>query len=568
MSTRSLQSQNAKAVLMSSGPVRQRSRQACLPCRRRKRKCDGKFPCNVCQGYDYECEYDNSGQATSQKRSTPSDNHLPPRGKVARVSHQQDIPTLSTSSSKFSDVLEPSKPRHMGKHSAVAFPLYVGLEFQATKLPRLHSFAYHAGIREEPPCAVFFKIVERIQWNTARALIDDYAAIIHPVFGFLDMNHVSTLCEKHWHGQTQNMVFEALICGMMGLASLFKGTLDQETETWLILHAKEILEDSSISRFPCLEQISAWILRVIYVRSTGRPHTAWLCSCNIIHLLEATGLHHVSEFIIQTTGHTVPNPEMSKNVTRLVQVAICLHTFIAFEYGRSVMVFNRQSLESLRSSYGHSDLTMQFCGLIATVPKNQGTEDSSVSIQELSSVLENLTAITVDHDFLTLIRADLALGIYRRLRFMDSNFHQSQNDRVIAVCLAALSAARRLASDTQPWWNIVGTVFQFACALLVMDTPDSFEKLPETMDTLEFIVDCFKTHLAKEALSTARQLVQASLDKKRKGVATLERIIGLDMPDVTVNSPPRNIAALSPPLTSQFPVDLDYLWTMDSNMSI
>ncbi|KAJ5777909.1 hypothetical protein N7520_001155 [Penicillium odoratum] len=554
------------------GPMRQRSRQACLPCRRRKRKCDGKNPCNVCKGYDYECEYDARAPSTAFKRSAPLDgSSSQSSAKMTRLTPLSATSNQSTDSSILPGVIEPSRPRYVGRYSCIAFPLYVGLEVQAMKLPRLHSFAYHTGVRKEPPCTVSHKIAGEIPWNTVRSLIDIYTAVIHPVFGFLDMGRIYMLCEKHWHGQPQGLAFEALICGILGLASLFKSPLHEDTESWIILHAKDILEDDVISRFPTLEIIAAWILRTIYIRCTGRPHVAWLCSCSIMHLVEAAGLHHAPEFIMQAIGNDAPNPETSDIIHRTAQVANCVHVLIAFEYGRSIMSLNRQILENYNSTSrgGAGDFTSQLCSLVATIPTNQITDDPEVLIQELLSALDKLSDTKVDHDFLVLLRADLALGIYRRLRVMDPGLRQGQDDRIIAVGTAALSAARRLASQGHPWWNVVGTVFQFACSLLVIDTDASFEKLSETMDVLELIVDHFNTHLAKEALSTARQLVKASLNKKRKGIEALERIVGPSAPDPgTEEHLLQDTTSLSPSLAAQLPLDLDYLWAMDFQLPL
>jgi hypothetical protein len=219
-----------------------------------------------------------------------------------------------------------------------------------------------------------------------------------------------------------------------------------------MLHAKEILEDCSISRFPSLEQIAAWILRAIYIRCTGRPHVAWLTSCTIMHLIEATGLHHASEFMSQTTGSVAPSPEISSTVIRTAQVATCLHIVIAFEYGRSIMTVNRQTLEQPLPAIREDDLTHQLCGLVLALPVTQITGDSAGMAEVLSAALEQVVNAPVSHDFLRLLRADLALGVYRRLRIMDSKSQQMHNDRVITVGTAALPAARRLVSQGQPWW--------------------------------------------------------------------------------------------------------------------
>ncbi|KAJ5679644.1 C6 transcription factor [Penicillium macrosclerotiorum] len=562
------------ADLTAPGPVRQRSRQACLPCRQRKRKCDGKLPCNVCQGYDYECEYENGPSKVSSKRALSSEGSPSQSAtKMARVTPSQGISKPSTNSTILPGVVEPSKARYVGRYSSVAFPLYVGLEVQATKLPRLHSFAYHAGIRKEPPCAVSRKLVDKVPWNTARSLIEVYTAMLHPIFGFLDIHLLYTQCEEHWHGQPHDMVFEAMVSGVLALASLFNGDLDQEMEMWLTLHAKEILEDCAISRYPSLEQIAAWILRTIYIRCTGRPHVTWLSSCTIMHLVEAIGLHHAAEHVMQTTGNVVPTPAVPNTVTRTAQVAHCLHVLIAFEYGRSTMATGRQNLEVIEHITGGSDLTPQLCSLVACVPINlvPGADVSFIA-DELISALEAITDINVDHDFLILLRADLALGIYRHLRVMDINIRHEQKDRVVSAGMHALPAARRLASQHQPWWNVIGTVFQFTCALLVLDTVSTCEKLVEAMDTLELIVDRLNSHLAKEALSTARQLVRASLDKKRKGVHYLEQIVG-PVPPVTAPGEiephiSQDGASLSPSFAPQLPLDFESLWAMEFQLPL
>lgn len=552
------------------GPVRQRSKQACLPCRRRKRKCDGNLPCSICKGYGYECEFGNGIQPTNLKRPGPSDGSPQPR-KATRLADPQEPPKQRTESSFLPGILEPSKARYVGRYSSIVFPLYVGLEVQATKIPRLHSFAYHTGIRKEPPCEVNCEAAHKISWNTARSLLEVYTATVHSVFGFLDMKQTYMLCEKHWHGESQGMTFEALISGVIATASLFSGTLDQDTEMWFILHQKEILEDCVISRFPSLEQIAAWTLRTIYMRCTARPHVTWLSSCTVMHLVEAAGLHHASEFVTQTTGNATPSTEMFNIVNRTAQVATCLHILIAFEYGRSIITLNGHILENIQSTAGENDLTFQLCSLVAAVPTIQ-SEDTLSMMEELFASLDTITDMTIDHDFLLLLRADLALGLYRRLRVMDSKLQQGHNDRVIAAGTAALPAARRLASQNQPWWNVIGTAFQFACALLVMDTPTSCETLVETMDTLEMIVDHLNTHLAKEALSTARQLVRASLDKKKRGVESLERIVRGASLDPVIDEAndhlQRDIAAMSPSLAAQVPLNLDHLWAMEFQLPL
>ena len=464
-------------------------------------------------------------------------------------------------------VIESPKPRYVGRSSLIAFPLYVGLEVQATKLPRLHSFAYHTGIRSEPSSVVTHKLADRISWNTARSLIEVYSAVIHPIFRFFDMDIIYKLCERHWHGQPQDIVVEAMTCGIIGLASLFSNILTEEIEMWVISHAKEILEDSIVSRYPSLEMVAAWILRTIYVRCTGRPHVTWMCSCSLMHLVEATGLHQASEFIMQAAENATPSPEIADTVNRTVHVAHSVHILIAFEYGRSMTAFSHQALEPVTPAARGTDLTPQLCELVRAIPTNQIIDGPLSMAQQLHAALEKLTNVRVDHDFLTLVRADLVLSIYRKLRVLESGFSQKANEQVIAAGVAALSAARRLASQDQPWWNVIGAVFQFTCALLAMDTPESYETLSETVDSLEFLVGRFNTHLAKEALSTAKHLVRASLERKRKGVATLERIVrevSLGDSDEADGRWSPGFGLLVPSLNASLSVDMEDPWGLEA----
>ncbi|PWY85043.1 putative C6 transcription factor [Aspergillus heteromorphus CBS 117.55] len=552
------------------GQERQRSRQACVPCRQRKRKCDGKLPCSTCTGYGYTCDFKDVAEQNSAKRSAESEGYSPRVAKAVRVSAEpHDSPAVP--SAQQHGVLEPSKQRYVGRQSSVAFPLFVGLDVQATNPPRLHSFAYNAGIRREPGYSVNFQVAEYISWDTVKSLIDVYMSAIHPVFKFLDEGQLYQRGEEHWNGQRQGSNFEAVISGVIALGSLFKGALGQEREMRVVRHAKDILEDYDVGRSPCIEQVSAWILRTIYVRATSRPHISWLCSCTMMHLVEATGLHHEPDAMILPPSKTGPDSTGARpdTVKRIAQVAECLHVLIAYDYGRSVMNISIHSQEPVRFLMSDADFTPQLCQLIQSMPVGQMFRDSAVGSQQLVLALEKVTSVHVDHDFLMLVRTDLAFCLYRRLRLGDSRLQQEQQDLVISTGMAALGAANRLADQNWPWWNVLGTVFQFVCVLLAMDTPASLVKLPESVKALETISGYLNTHLATEALATARQLIRASMDKKRKGLTCLERALGDNNTESLTNTAAYAPAPIdgafdpfSQSLQSPF-LDLDFLLDMD-----
>ncbi|CAG8020542.1 unnamed protein product [Penicillium salamii] len=547
--------------------VRQRSARACLNCRQRKRKCDGKHPCNTCVGYGYDCNYDAAQAASSNKKRQFEGEPAPTQAaKAARIS-SEPLGVRQNASSAPSGILDSAKSRYVGRYSCVAFPLCVGLELQAAKPPRLHSFAYHLGARKEPDSTVRLQLTKRISWNTIRSQLDFFFTTIHPVFGFLDKILLYERCEKHWHGQPQSPDFEAIVSGVAALTSLFSGSLDGDKEMWLALHAKEILEDPFVSRFPSIDQVAAWILRTLYLRATTRPHVAWICSCTLMHLVEATGLHQAPQSLILATrkGLEDSSSELSDALQRTAWVAHCLHVIIAYEYGRSVMNLEIPAQKSLPLSTGVDDFTPQLCSLVDAVPLSTKAPDTSVAIHELSSSLIHLAEISVGHDFLILVRADLGFSVYRRLRLLKSNLKESLLNEVITMGMSALPAARTLVSQIRPWWNVISTVFQFVCVLLVIDTQATVKHLPEAMDTLEMIVDVLDTHLAKEAITTARNLVRASLEKRRKGIETLERVLGPSSPAPAGNDnrPEEEPELVSPYSYPQQSSDFDFLLNMD-----
>ncbi|KAK9350308.1 hypothetical protein V1523DRAFT_96961 [Lipomyces doorenjongii] len=46
-----------------------------------------------------------------------------------------------------------------------------------------------------------------------------------------------------------------------------------------------------MSGIPFLDIITGWALRLAYLRLTASPHTAWMASCSLLHMIEAAGLH-------------------------------------------------------------------------------------------------------------------------------------------------------------------------------------------------------------------------------------------------------------------------------------
>ncbi|EED22231.1 C6 transcription factor, putative [Talaromyces stipitatus ATCC 10500] len=547
-----------------SGHMRQRSRYACGPCRHRKRKCDGKFPCSTCTGYGYECNYSRAGgvqpetnttnisgsavQTSSQtgpvsaKRRSSATGLDEDEASVSSATRRKSKPALG--SRGFGDeiaslnkdrkppapntngLMLPSKCRYIGQHSSVAFPQWLGKSLQSRSPPRVHSFGYNTGIRNELPYSVSTHIQELITWTEAHDSLDVYATVIDPVFGFVDMEDLRRKSHDHWNGKDQGSYFEALISGVIGLASLFSKVLCEGRELKVIRHAKDILDDPFTARYPRLATIQAWVLRVIYIRSTSRPGTAWLYSCIMMHLCEAIGVYRERE-ADEVTDENYSLAGFRDICARVMMVARCLHIIISYEHGRSTVDVG-PVLEHNIVKRGTEDLTLQLHALVNNIPADNTRQDHPTRRQELSIALTTLISIPISHEFFNLIKADLCFCIYRRLRLLDLGIKQEQLTQIIQAGKTALPASRILILRNHPWWNTLGTVFQFICVLLAIDSSESLATIPEAMETLTTIAKHLKTHLADEALGTARLLVRSMTDKKRREAAILDKTTNPD----------------------------------------
>jgi hypothetical protein len=140
-------------------------------------------------------------------------------------------------------------------------------------------------------------------------------------------------------------------------------------------------------------------------------------------------------------------------------------------------------------------------------------------------MLDQVSSAPAEHDFIVLTRTELALCIYRRLHYFGHTLTDDKVNQMIEVGVPALQAARRLAALRHPWWNILGTVFHFICVLLSMNSSSSLERVPEAVRTLEHLAQQLNTHMAREAVQTAKDLVKAALDQRRKGTQSLENAL-------------------------------------------
>ncbi|KAE8451163.1 hypothetical protein EG329_004835 [Mollisiaceae sp. DMI_Dod_QoI] len=493
---------------------RQRARKACLPCRQRKRKCDVQFPCSMCTTYGYVCQYsqdDGPSAPFAEKPGSSSSAAGPSMAAERRVpintssskQKQPDRDETSPLSPSDRGILDPATTRYMGLHSVMAFPRSLGLDFQSANPPRLHSFAWNCGIRPEEEPEAHVDLRSLISREDFKIYSDVYFETCHPSFGILDKNQFLKDVTQWWMVPSTSLAFDAVIAGVVVLGSFFSAELGHPREADIARYAKRVLEDIALQ--PTIDHVCAWILRTTYLRTITRPHRAWLASCTTMHVAEACGLHHETDSVIVTesssTGTVVKNSHGCEQARKIFWMAWHINVMISYEYARSAIVLNSISCKVPQAVPG--DATAHLIAISLLVPKDS---DSSTG-PDIKGTLPKLQEIPDEERFVSMAKADL---------------YKEDVLQIIAIGNKAMDAAYALAQEKRYWWNVLCTSFQYVCTLLAIDTADSLGNVSATMGTLENITRQLDTHVATEALNTAKILLRDSMRKKKHEVQLLE----------------------------------------------
>jgi hypothetical protein len=440
--------------------------------------------------------------------------------KAARTVRSERNETPESPESTYDQgLLDPVKTRYMGLHSVMAFPRNPGLDFQSADPPRVHSFAWNCGIRPEEPGSNHVNLKDLISREEFERYRKVYFETVHPVFGILDQKVFVRTADQFWREGSGHSAFEAIIAGVVALGSFFSATLGHSRESEIVEHAKNILEDPTISRSVSIDQVSAWVLRTLYLRSTTRPHLAWLASSIAIHLAEATGLHHEIDAVVLTTDPAEPvikpNQTASEQARKLFWCAWMINTMISYEYGRSSSTLNHITCKHPQST--KEDYTALLISVAQLVPRE--SLDAGPDLQHTLSKIQQIPDV---HPFISMSKGDLCMALYRHHHLLKLALDKKEILQIISIGNTAIEAACKLAEDNKFWWNVLCTVFQYNCVLLAIDTAESLAQVASALCTLENIAGLLRTHVSSEAVNTIKILLRDSMRKKRQEVQLLE----------------------------------------------
>lgn len=360
-----------------------------------------------------------------------------------------------------------------------------------------------------------------------RELVLVYFQKVDPTYGFLDRQDIEARVERRWAGSSAEPMQDAILCGIAALGSLYSRVQPMKAELDLVESARLILE-YAISDVPTTTSITAWVLRVTYLRVADTYHTAWMASCILMHMIEAAGLHRepVGDSILPSSQDV--DRELRR---RLTAVSQHLNIWMSFDMGRSrVALCNANFAMPSRRPGDHTIELMELLPYSAELDPQK-----SPTVPELEAAL--LAVIDREHSIppSVLAQCNLALCLSRRLQSMGASFTGVVLDQVLALCGRGFQAAQTILDDCAPWHHVANVPFQIVCLLLAIDNPACTPYLRDAMLCLRNVAQVYNTSAIQEALKTASSLIALHIRWKEKYTSSLRDILST-LPDPQVEA--------------------------------
>lgn len=497
---------------------RKRSRMACEPCRERKRKCNEEMPCSTCSNWGYECYY----QDPLRLRSAPSAPSAPSAQIADTLRRGPDTTPgqragadkpVSSNSRAYAETLE--------ANSGAAFVRKIGLKVDAANAPRLGLFGWNVGARQLVSRAggvSALPIVDIISLADIKSLANVYFAKVDPCYGFMDSEAFWTRLEARWRLPLVGNTYDGVLAGVAALGALFSQRSINITEVHLVELARSLLDAYGDGGPPSIDVLTTWTLRVIYLRMTAPPHPTWIASSTLMHLIEASHLHHESSQQTVLSGTTACDPNTRR---RLVGVAQHLNLWISYDLGLSRVSILSSSQAFPCSRVG--DFTMELLNLLP-ISASLGPENTyqAKDLQEL--LFQTLSGSHTEEPSI-LAQCNLVLCLLRRLCVINSTVSPEILEQVLELFKRSLRAAQSMVSSCCPWQHVANVPFHMVSVLLDMDASAGLKMLPEAMETLNFVACNYETDTMREAYSTACLLIALYQHRKQEDAKLLSGVL-------------------------------------------
>lgn len=510
---------------------RKRSKKACEPCRERKRKCDGTSPCTTCRDWGYDCYYASQPQSRLQKNSRRPALRRPSGGHIAVSSgsadHLPDQIALPADSNHH--------VRHLEANSGAAFVRKMGLSIDPENAPKMKLFGWNVGKRElldAPTTYSNLPVVSILSEQEVKDLANIYFAKVHLCYAFIDRTAFFDRLEARWRTELPGNVYDSVLSGVAALGCLFSQTKMTNTEELLVQLTRSILDLHQISESPSVDLVTGWTLRVIYMRLTDTPHSTWIASSTLMHLIEAAGLH------LELPSDTVfprPPPSTPDIRRRIVGVAQHLNVWTSFDIGLSRVPLrgNLPLTPVLEPSDGTTEI-------LSLLPASTSLDPEISEVErDFESSLSQILSGNHTHPGSVLAQCNLVLCVLRRLGMPSLNTPPALTEKVLLLLKRGLHSARTLVRDRSPWHHVANIPFHTICALLVIDTGASLAILPDAMQTLELVASIYDTDTTRLAYSTACLLVLLYQHRRTEDIKIFRNSLRLEENQVDLTAAPQ-----------------------------
>lgn len=437
---------------------RKRSRVACQPCQERKKKCDRSGTCVTCSEWSCECSAET--QPANRLRSTKQTILPDPRSEFLLE------PPIQAQENGL-----PSAHRlvqRLGTASGVSFVKRLCVNINLTKIPRSSLFGWNIGARQlssrvntPSPLA----LVDITSLEHMRALVQVYFNKVDPYYRFVDRQLFFERLDVRWQSPLGRESYDSVLAGVAAIGCLFSQQKITVIELLLVTLARSNMEMHDLSDGAAVDFLTGWTLQVIYLRMTDSPHATWMASSNLMHLVEASGLH------LEAYGDTIfqcdsiCDPEIQR---RLVGVVQYLNMGASFDLGLSRVSFQKRDLK-LAAVSRDGDYVATMPNLLKSFAFPD--PDTAGGDANLSSTLFEIINRVYTKPPSILEQCSLALSLLHCIQAQEIDISSVCEEAVITLLKKGLDCARSMVMNCSPWHQVVSVPFRIICVALVMDIP-------------------------------------------------------------------------------------------------
>lgn len=470
------------------------------------------MPCSTCSNWGYECYYQDPLRLRSAPTAQIADTLRRGPDTTPGQRAGADKP-VSSNLRAYAETLE--------ANSGAAFVRKMGLKVDAANAPRLSLFGWNVGARQllsRAGAVPALPIVDIVSLADIKSLANVYFAKVDPCYGFMDSRAFWTRLEARWRLPLIGNTYDGVLAGVAALGALFSQRSINITEVHLVELARSLLDAYGDGGAPSIDVLTTWTLRVIYLRMTAPPHPTWIASSTLMHLIEASHLHHESSHQTVLSGTTSCDPDTRR---RLIGVAQHLNLWISYDLGLSRVSFlsSSQALPCPRVG----DFTIELLNLLP-ISASLGPENTyqAKDLQEL--LCQTLSGSHTEEPSI-LAQCNLVLCLLRRLCVINSIVSPEVLEQVLELFKRSLRAAQSMVSSCCPWHHVANVPFHMVSVLLDMDASPGLKMLPEAMQTLNFVACNYETDTMREAYSTACLLIALYQRRKQEDAKLLSGVL-------------------------------------------